>query len=350
MKICCINSLDSYYDNLLNQAILKNSKQLLTWLKESIRNFTPLVKGLLDSINLRVAFSQSFISAKTGLNTCIHCQTENPIVILSASLLLFIWRLQLLVISMIDESKKVPEGLYIKVRTPTEKDKQQFLEMLKLYLKSEIPKNDHLIDILNSLKKNNMVNSDFSISSILADIWIFLHESAHIFVDMGDDDDKDYWPNYNIILNSTKNVVKKLDITPMIQYKWTKEIQADLMATDFLIYSVFDKIHKSKAYENKSNLNKKKNNEYIASIVLAGISTAINALYFIELSLPEHQKKSLNRRDHPALHIRISLVRQYIESYFKNDKKSIENITKFSKDMSIIHNQLLQVCKSDLLI
>lgn len=340
MKSCCSRAAQRDYELFLKTLNFSDCAPLLRGLKWIIAQKAPLVNLILDKMDIRVAHSKPFISAMARSCTCMDCQKRVPIVIVSSSLLLFLWRLQTLLISMVEFVKEEREGTRIKFRAPTNDDKQQLIQMLEFYFGDETPVNDNLWDLLDNAGENirKKLLLPLQDATILAEIWILLHEIAHLVILMGDIDDKNIWPFYDNLVKVAACEVEKFRLTPMVQHKWNEEFIADLMATSYLLHSVFDVVNKADVSTNTM--------ESIGGLVLAGVSAATNAMYYIELSSVQHQKKSIEQRLCPPIVLRIDLMIKLVEGAIHSGQKPNESIRRLAQTIGIVGSGLYEACRS----
>lgn len=340
MKNCCYSATQKDYELFLKTWNYYDCASLLRGLKLMIDKRVPLVNLVLDKIDLRVVHSKPFVSAMARSCTCMDCQNNIPIVVISSSLLLFLWRLQVLLISMIEPVREEREGTQIIFRVPTDDDKQQLIQMLELYFGNEAQVNNNLWDLMDNTweKLHNKSLLQIQDATILAEIWILLHEIAHIFILMGDIDDRNFWPFYDMLVKVAAREVEKFHLTPMIQHKWNEEFLADLMATSYLLHSVIDA-------ENKVDISTD-TMKFIGGLVLAGVSAAANSVNYIELSSVQYQKKSPKQRDCPPIVLRIDLMLRLVEGTIHSGQKPNGSIYRLAQAIGIVGSGLYEACRS----
>src|SRR4051812_45255086 len=114
MKNCCRRSAIRWYRDWLTKSGAADSPSFAKLLLQLIDQQVPIVRPLINAVCFRVANVRSVHTAIAEENVCDRCGDSANIVVLSASYLMVIWRIQLVLVSLINVAEEKAGQLKIR--------------------------------------------------------------------------------------------------------------------------------------------------------------------------------------------------------------------------------------------
>jgi hypothetical protein len=246
LNACCKADLERLYQLLLLQ--YGGAESLLQ--TEALRIATTVDAGLLeDYLNLthlevRVFDSKKVPEACLFHLTCPSCGARSAIVVLNAAFLLGLWRVQMVLLSMMTEVRTEQSGrTVIQWRRPDKDDLAQLDTACDSYFGDRRITSAGIKGLLaKTSKAPETIRARIEDAVTTAQLWIVAHEAAHFVQDQ-----EPLWSRADFARNPrqlARSYLAKEGAPTELAKDWEVELAADLQATQILTLALCEEIEK----------------------------------------------------------------------------------------------------------
>jgi len=301
MQACCVNHAEVVFKGLLEKKEGVPS-ELQVFVNRILKDHSLFAKYIRMYAEVRVAILKKYVTAQATIYRCSNCEGDSTLIILSAPLLLLIWRISMLFMRGINKWELNDKKLIVDFKSVDGALKSEFKEMIDEYLNGgerSFLTLSHEIEKVKEVPK--VCLEDFHYADVFANLWVMGHEVAHT---ISEDKLSQVTSELLEIRKATAKFVDLYDLYPSVAHEWEEELNADLIAL-LLLYL-------TEAKRLKVDLEDVLVRETIASKIAGGVALACEAMYHIVRNVYPENTKDLNELKHPPLEIRWQVVKSYL--------------------------------------
>ena len=272
---CCTETLTGLYADWCRKTGASEAPALDAYAHMLVSAYAPLMRDLLSDID--VPFH--VVNTRTGATGALlgkkcSCGRSRYCIILTSSVMLYLWRVLSTVASMVTAFEQLPGKIRIESRAVTDADVEQFRTALDLYFGREPPTDsewprlqadiDALVGrFLASPEKIRVITLEVL---ALSELFVILHELAHAVRALGH-------PGFVPVRADPPHPGDRL--TPARARKWQEEVEADLDAVFLAAAGYGDKLF-------KDGRSPEDTRQIAVPHALAGAAATLDMLYILE--------------------------------------------------------------------
>jgi hypothetical protein len=303
MDTCCRSVANETYRSFLETQGLQENLTLSEHLFTSIAKYALFKKAIGLFAELKVANIPPPASAMRLSTRCPVCELEASTIVVSAPLLLTVWRLVSLFGGLIVTWRYDQDRLKVEHRTPEPPDLAEFNSIINDYVTGgPVP----LLSLPERLKQFSSIDEGvrgiIHASIELGQLWIVAHELAHAlrsdFMQLVD-------PRYIHNRQQIDSLLEEMPLGPRTRRLWAEELDADLVATDILFMNVASNLPSSTDIVFRR--------EEAGSIVCGGLAAALEVIFRLESEILGSQAGQSFVPVHPPVHLRWLVSSGYIK-------------------------------------
>lgn len=300
MKDCCKELTTEAFADYLKEH--SGSQSFLENRLDQLRVLHPHLWSLFFGFaDIRVA-NRRGSEARATYTECLKCGQIATLVIVSAPLLLLIWRTSQLFTRLVVRWDLMGEKVQVEVRNPTDDEQAEYKRMLDDYMGVGIVEPLDLGAHLEVRKDALSVWSDALFAAVdLAQIWVIAHEVSHaISMDIL----SKAIPELAAIREGSRRFTEELDLSPKQAKLWANEFDADLTGL-FLVYN--------------SETSRRHDNREVSILVResvgAHLAAALGLAYeaFWQIDRWDADKAESVTQTHPPVHLRWKVASNYLK-------------------------------------
>lgn len=295
LRECCTARAEKVFEQLVADRGWSENPHVSQLFYLALEEHAELASFVKRTSLTKIANIQPPASAAMIEKPCSECQGSVRLVIVSAPLLLSIWRLLSLYLSLIERWTFDGSRLRINVRPPTNSDHREHSAIVNEYFAGEPVRPISLRSMLDRHAQGQRgANAPFYDAIRMGQLWVFLHELSHVQsrsayeLSSGDRER---------LIDRIKSDLVDEDLGPISERKWTEELLADGLALDHLFNSTLSILSESHTPA-----------EAIEGAMLrslAGVSAAINSIWVLEaIGTTRSASPRLSTSTHPPAALR----------------------------------------------
>jgi hypothetical protein len=304
MKDHCLAAAEASHRDWLHANRAENDPQMTSFLDSAIELYIPHVRSMLDEGKavIRVARSSSLPTAFHLPCRCSCGETVRNIV-LNSKLMLLLWRVLIILRSLVKDIQYVHEQHVVVYREPSEDDCEQLELSYKMYIREGEPESHRLLELLGTVAElpsgmTSVVNDVVA----LAELFVVCHEICH-FMPIGTVD-----PNAFPIDSEFK-------LRPSRTRRWREELAADVNGSYLLMSTMAVRLGEA-PLEAPSEIP-----EQVLTRALPAIWCALDVLWFVEnFELPTLATMDFANDPAFAAHPPVQLRKNYVSQWFYGQK------------------------------